>query len=74
MNYKCKSRFNCVTRQIKGVTLITLYYSTIQNWNILPESIKYTTDLQMIRKEVKFHLKCSTEEDMSFQINIIYFK
>ena len=46
--------------KIKGIKSTTFYYNAIQDWNLLPDSIK--TDLQMIKKEVKCHLKYASQE------------
>ena len=38
------------------------YYNAIEDWNSLPDLIKFIIDLQMCNKEVKCNLKCTSEE------------
>jgi hypothetical protein len=60
-NTTISSRFNYVTPKIKSI-YPTFYCNALQDWNLLPDSIKSITDLHMFRKEVKCHLKCTSEE------------
>ena len=55
---------------------ISFYYNAIQDRNLLPDSIKSITDLQMIKKEVKvaWNVRVRNWKDVSFHINSNYFK
>ena len=52
-----KRHFNYVTPKINGIESTTFYDNAIQDWNLLPDSTKSITDLQMIKKEILCHLK-----------------
>ena len=56
------SPYNFVTPKIKGKESTSFYYNAIQDWNTLPEWIKSISDLQRFKKEVKCHLKSTSEE------------
>ena len=55
-------RFNYLMPKIEDAKSTTFYNNAIQDWNLLPDSIKSITDLQMFKKEDKCHLKCTSEE------------
>ena len=56
------SHYNFVIPKIKGNESTSFYYNAIQDWNSLPESIKSISDHKRFKKEVKCHLKCTSEE------------
>lgn len=48
--------------EMKDIESTTFDYNVIQYWNLLPDSIKSITDLQMFKKEDQSHLKCTSKE------------
>jgi hypothetical protein len=49
----------------------TFYDDAIEYRNLLPESVKFITDLQMFKKEIKCHLKCNIEQKYHIVLIVI---